>query len=114
MGKGRGPRKRKDPAPQPPPIDDQPTERQTQDKAELVPPARRPPTAVGAATPPLPPREPPRRALPPEQPTPPRRSVRVREWSALGELVNALRAAVVSLIDLADAAAEAITRRTAG
>jgi hypothetical protein len=114
MGKGRGPRKRKDPAPEQPPIDDQPIERQTQDKAELVPPARRPPTAVGSETPPLPPREPPRPALPPEQPRPPRRSVPIRERSPLVEFVNVLRAAVVSLIDLADAAVEAITRRTAG
>src|SRR5438045_9483401 len=113
MGKGRGPRKRKDPAPQPPPIDDQPTERHTQDKAELVPPARRPPTAVGAATPPLPPREPPRRGLLPEQRTPPRRSVRVRERIAQGDMLHALLDVTMSLIDRKDAAAEANRRRTA-
>lgn len=83
MGKDRGPRKRKDPARKPAPIDDRPIERETQGQAVLVPPARRPPTAA-------------------------------RERSALVELVNALRAAVESLLDLADAAAEAITRRTAG
>src|SRR5947199_81207 len=43
-------------------------ERQTQEKAELVPPARRPPTAVGAATPPRPP-PPPR--PPRSRPSPP-------------------------------------------
>jgi hypothetical protein len=36
--------------------------------------------------------------------------VPARERSALVEFVNALRAAVESLLDLADAAAEAITR----
>ena len=92
MGKRRGPRKPRDSAPKPPPIDDQPIERQTQEKAELVPPARRPPTAVGAET----------RSLPP------------RERSALGELLEVVRAAVVSLLDLADATVEAITKRVAG
>lgn len=75
-------------------------ERQTQDKAELVPPARRPPTAVGAGTPPPPPR-PPRRS--PSDPEPHRRP-------ALLRVVEAVRAAVGAVLDLADAAADAVTK----
>jgi hypothetical protein len=91
MGKRRGPRKPRDSAPKQPPIDDQPIEPLAQEKAHLVPPARRPPSVVGAETRPLP-----------------------RERSALGELLEVVRAAVVSLLDLADATVEAITKRVAG
>src|SRR5437867_10066120 len=76
---------------------------QTQEKAELVPPARRPPTAVGAATPPRPP-PPPR--PPRSRPSPPaahRRPIPFR-------LLQDLRAAVGGGLDLADAAAAAITK----
>src|SRR5438094_691076 len=71
MGKGRGPRKRRD-AVNEHADSEKEIERQTQEKAELVPPARRPPTAVGAETPPLPPKEP-HRSHPPPSPTPQRR-----------------------------------------
>ncbi len=78
-------------------------ERQTQEKAELVPPARRPPTAVGAATPPRPP-PPPR--PPRSRPSPPEAHRR----PILFRLLQDLRAAVGAGLDLADAAADAITK----
>jgi hypothetical protein len=101
MSKGKGPRKRKDPIE---------IERQTQEKAELVPPARRPPTAVGAETPPLPPPEPPRPGLPRRQSSP----IPERARPAFSELVQALRLAVGAVLDLADAAVEAIRNRIEG
>src|SRR6266516_897037 len=58
MGKGKGPRKRRDSISNQPSESEKDTERQTQEKADLVPPARRPPTAIGAGTPPPPPDEP--------------------------------------------------------
>lgn len=82
MSKGRGPRKPKTSIPKSSPIEEE--------KVEL--PARRPPTVVRAETPPRSPRE--------------------LQRSALVEFVETCRAAVLSLLDLADAAAEAITRRT--
>src|SRR5213596_621062 len=89
-------------------------ERQTQEKAELVPPARRPPTAVGAETPPLPPKEPPR-SPPPPSPSPQRRPVvSERQPLALTDLVQALRMAVGVLLDVADAAADVIVRGLEG
>jgi len=102
MSKGKGPRKRRQPAPEQPPADDEKEiERQTEAKAELIPPARRPPTALGADTPSLPPREPPRAPLP----------ARVqRQPFGLVEFVNALRDALGKLLDLADATADAITK----
>src|SRR6266581_2617814 len=85
-------------------------ERQTQEKAELVPPARRPPPAVGAETPPLPPREPPR-PPPPPGPSPQRRPVvSERQPLALTDLVHAIRRAVGALLDVADAAADLLVR----
>src|SRR5690349_1262226 len=100
MGKGKNPRKRREAVSNE--AAEKEIERQTQAKAELVPPARRPPTAVGADTPPLPPRE----------PRPPVVSERPR--SALLGLVSAIRVAVGALLDLADAAADAITKQIEG
>jgi len=113
MGKGRGPRKRRD-AVNEPADSEKEIERQTQEKAELVPPARRPPTAVGAETPPLPPKEPPR-SPPPPSPSPQRRPVvSERQRLALTDLVQALRMAVGVLLDVADAAADVIVRGLEG
>src|SRR2546425_13309806 len=62
MRKGKKPQKNKQPGKSQGPVENKDSgseeefERQTQEDAELVPPARRPPTAVGAGTPPLPPR----------------------------------------------------------
>ena len=113
MGKGRGPRKRRD-AVNEPADSEKEIERQTQEKAELVPPARRPPTAVGAETPPLPPKEPPR-SPPPPSPSPQRRPVvSERQPLALTALVQAIRMAVGVLLDVADAAADVIVRGLEG
>jgi len=113
MGKGRGPRKRRDVVNEPADSEKE-IERQTQEKAELVPPARRPPTAVGAETPPLPPKEPPR-SPPPPSPSPQRRPVvSERQPLALTDLVQALRMAVGVLLDVADAAADVIVRGLEG
>src|SRR6059036_1186064 len=106
MGKGKNPRKRRDPAKDSNALGEKEIERQTQEKAELVPPARRPPTAVGAETPPLPPKEPPR-PPPPPSPSPQRRPVvSERQPLALTDLVHAIRRAVGALLDVADAAAD--------
>lgn len=99
MGKGKNPRKHRDPDKDANASGEAEPERQTQEKAGLVPPARRPPTAVGADTPPLPPREPPR---PQGAPVPePNRPV-------LFQLLQGLRNMVGAVLDVADAAAEAI------
>src|SRR2546427_9999169 len=75
-------------------------ERQTQEQAELVPPARRPPTAVGAGTPP----RPPRRSRPsPSAPEPHHRP-------ALFRALQAVRAALGALLDVAGAASGAVTK----
>jgi len=75
-------------------------ERQTQEKAELVPPARWPPTAVGAGTPPLPPRPSrPSHSAPEPHRRPP-----------LFRLLQTVRAAIGAVLDLADAAADAVTK----
>src|SRR5207247_10939602 len=99
MGKGRGPRKRRD-AVNEPADSEKEIERQTQEKAELVPPARRPPTAVGAETPPPPPREPPRpgRSPLPERHRPNR--VTERERFLLSGFISADHVAVGCLMDL--------------
>jgi hypothetical protein len=113
MGKGKGPRKRRDVV-RNEPSEEKEIERQTQEKADLVPPGRLPPTAVGAETPPLPPNEP-RRPPPVPSPSPARRPVvSPRPPSALVELVSAIRVAVGALLDLADAAADAITKQVGG
>ena len=109
MGKDKRPRKPKPPTPEQSPSDEE-LERPTQSKSELVPPARRPPTAVGAdSPPPPPPREPvglpQRRSLPPQRQSPaPGRPV-------FYELLQTIRAAVGAMLDIADAAADAITRQ---
>jgi hypothetical protein len=101
MGKGKNPRKRRDPEKDASARGEGEPQRQTQERVELIPPARRPPTAVGAETPPLPPREPPRshRAPVPE-----------RDRPVLFQLLQGLRNAVGAMLDIADAAAEAITK----
>ena len=104
MGKGRKPRKPKPPPPEQSPQDEEP-ERQTQPKGELTPPARRPPTAVGTDAPPPPPREPVR--LPQRRTPAPSRPV-------LFDLIQTIRAALGAMLDIADAAAEAITKRIEG
>ena len=113
MGKGKSTRKRKDLTTQPGESERE-VERQTQEKAELVPPSRRPPTAVGAEKPPLPPREPPE---PSPRPLPERqrpRPVRQPARSALGEILAAIRLAAGALLDLADAAADVVRRQIEG
>src|SRR5205809_7315880 len=79
-------------------------ERQTQEKAELVPPVRRPPTAVGAGTTPPPPPNP--RPSDPG-PAPHHRPV-------LWRLLQTVRTSVGAVLDLADAAAEVIVRGLTG
>ena len=100
MRKGKKPDKNR-----PPPKDkdsgaEEQFERQTQEKVELVPPARRPPTAVGAGTPPLPPR--------PSRPS--HSAPEPHRRPALFRLLQDLRTAVGAALDLADAAADAITK----
>jgi hypothetical protein len=97
MGKDKRPRKRRAPDPNPP--EDQEPQRQTQEKADLLPPARRPPTAVAAETPPLPPRPP--RAQPAVASTRP----------VLWQLLQGLRTAIGVMLDAADAAADTIRQR---
>src|SRR5436309_48621 len=64
MRKGKKPQKNKQPSKSKDQIDNKDSgseeefEGQTQEKVELVPPVRRPPTAVGTGTPPPPPPEP--------------------------------------------------------
>ena len=113
MGKGKTPRKRKNPSSQSGEPEPE-FERQTQEKVELVPPSRRPPTAVGAETPPLPPREPPG---PSPRPLPERqrpRPVRQPARSSLSDLIEAFRMAAGALLDLADAAVDAVRRQIEG
>ena len=73
---------------------------QTQEKAELVPPVRPPPTAVGTGTPPPPPPRP-RPSGP--APAPHGRTV-------LWHLLQAVRRSIGALVDLADAAADVIVK----
>src|SRR6266480_7002285 len=100
MGKRKTPRKRRPPIDNEPPEGEKDVERQIQERGELVPPGRRPPTAVGAETPPPPPRPSPRANPAPEHSRP-----------LLFRVFQAVRRAVGAVIDLADSAAEAITRR---
>lgn len=97
MGKGKKPGKHKNPTENEDSAKNEEVERQTQEKAALVPPPRRPPTAVGAGTPPRP--EHPSHSAP----TPHRRP-------ALFQLLQTLRAVAGAILDLADAAADAITK----
>ncbi len=103
MGKGKMPRKRRPPMKNEPPEGEKDVERQTQEQGELVPPGRRPPTAVGAETPPPPPQEPARLRPAPE-----------RRRPVLFRVFQAVRRAAGTIIDLADAAAEAISKRSEG
>jgi len=75
-------------------------EPKTQEKAELVPPVRRPPTAVGTGTPPPP---------PPSGPAPAPHG-RPMLWY----LLQAVRRSLAAVVDLADAAADVIVRGLAG
>ena len=100
MGKDKRPRKRRAPDPNPP--EDQEPQRQTLEKADLVPPARRPPTAVAAETPPLPPRPP--RAQPVVSSTRP----------LLFQFLQGLRSMIGVMLDAADAAADTIRQRLEG
>ena len=106
MRKGKKPQKNKQPGKTKGPVENKESgreeefERQTQEDAELVPPARRPPTAVGAGTPPLPPRPSgPSRSTPEPHRRPP-----------LFRLLQTVRAAVGAVLDLADAAVDAVTK----
>src|SRR5258706_681887 len=103
MGKGKMPRKRRPPMKNEPPEGEKDVERQTQEQGELVPPGRRPPTAVGAETPPPPPQEPARLRPAPER----RRPVLFRGFQAV-------RRAAGTIIEPAQAAAEAISKRSEG
>jgi hypothetical protein len=79
--------------------DEQELQRETQEKADLVPPSRRPPTAVGVGTPPPP---------PPSRPSHP--SPEPHRRPALFRALQTVRAAVGAVLDLADAAAAAVTK----
>jgi len=110
MRKGKKPQKNKQPGKSTDPVENKDSgsegefERQTQADAELVPPARRPPTAVGAGTAPLPPR-----------PSGPSRSTpELHRRPALFRLVQTVRAAVGAVLDLADAAVDAVTKGLQG
>ena len=79
-------------------------EPKTQEKAELVPPVRRPPTAVGTGTPPPPPPRP--------RPSGPAPAPHGRPM--LWYLLQAVRRSLAAVVDLADAAAVVIVRGLAG
>jgi hypothetical protein len=96
MGKDKSPRQRKVRKPSSTSADEQEPERIPEEKGALVPPARRPPTAVAAETPPLPPREP----LP--------ESVSALARPLLFQLLRGLRQAVGLMLDAADEAASRI------
>ena len=104
MRKGKKPDEGKTPRPNNDPGVDEEFEPQTQEKAALVPPSRRPPTAVGAATPPRPPR--PSRSTPSAS-DPHRRPI-------VFHLLHDLRAAIGTLLEVADIVADAITKRLRG
>lgn len=101
MAKGKGPRRPRKPPHEKETVGEEAIERQTQPQADLVPPPRRPPTAVGTETPP---------PSPPSQPSRPG-PVPARRRPALHRLLQAIRAGAGAMLDLADATAEAITKR---
>ena len=101
MGKDRRPRRRKDPAAENNAAEAQEAERQTEPKGELVPPVRRPPTALAAES-----------APPPE--SVPHSRVEVSPSPVLLQLVEALRLVAGTMIDIADAAADALRKRLEG
>lgn len=105
MGKSKNPRRPKSPPPEKNDAGEQEVKPQTEAKAELVPPARRPPTAVGAETPPPPPPEPPR-MRPPGVPEP--------LGPVLHRFLETLRSAAGRVLDLADAAADTIRKGLEG
>jgi len=94
MGKGKRPHKKDSGA-------DEEVQPQTEEKAELVPPARRPPTAVGAGTPPEP---------PPPQPPRPSDAAPEHRRPTLFSLLQTVRGAVGALMGWADAAADVINK----
>ena len=110
MRKGKKPQKNKQPSKSKDQIDNKDSgseeefEGQTQEKVELVPPVRRPPTAVGTGTPPPPPPEP--RPSDPG-PAPHHRPV-------LWRLLQTVRTSLGAVLDLADAAADVIVRGLTG
>src|SRR2546423_7297767 len=110
MRKGKKPQKNKEPGKSRGLVENKDSgreaefERRTQEDAELVPPARRPPTAVGAGTPPLPPRP----------SGPPRPTPEPHRRPALFRLLQTVRAAVGAVLDLADAAVDAVTNGLQG
>lgn len=79
--------KRKQPKQPKKPSIDEVVEPKTQEKGDLLPPSRRPPTAIAAETPPPPQRRP-----------------------TVSHFVERLREAVGRVLDLADAAADALTK----
>src|SRR6184192_3083596 len=103
MRKGKKPQKNKQPGKSRDQVENKDSgseeefERQTQGEAELVPPVRRPPTAVGAGTTPP----------PPPNPTPHPRPL-------LWRLLQTVRTSLGAVLDLADAAADVIVRGLAG
>jgi len=109
MRKGRKPQKNKQPGNSKDQVGkkdsggEQEFERQTQEKAELVPPVRRPPTAVGAGTTPPPPPNP-----RPSDPDP------GHHRPVLRRLLQTVRTSLGAVLDLADAAAEVIVRGLTG
>ena len=110
MRKGKKPQKNKQPGKSKDQVENKDSgseeefERQTQGEAELVPPVRRPPTAVGAGTTPPPPPNP--RPSDPG-PTPHPRPL-------LWRLLQTVRTSLGAVLDLADAAAEVIVRGLTG
>lgn len=94
MGKRKKPSKPRDEAESPEP---QP---ETQPTGELLPPVRRPPTAVGAG---MVPQEPSR------QPSVPAAVASARP--TLSQFIHTVRTVVGAMLDIADAAAEEITKR---
>jgi hypothetical protein len=103
MGKGKPPRKRKAPARNA--SREEEREPLTEPKGDLVPPGRRAPTAVGAETVPLPPREP---------PLPQSEHIRERPRPILWRLLRTLRSTVAAMLDVADAAAAALAKQLRG
>ena len=102
MKKDKNPRKKEKPSKDKNLAGEAEFERQTQENAELVPPARRPPTAVAAGTPPPPPPRP-----RPSEPGPERWEPR----PGLVRLLRTVRSALGTILDAADAAAEVIVER---
>src|ERR1041385_6023701 len=75
-------------------------EPKTEEKAELVPPVRRPPTAEGTGTPPP----------PPPRPRPSGPAPMPHGWPILWFVLEAVRRSLAAVVDLADAAADVIGR----